>query len=574
VIAHNKAAEDFRRARRQAAIQTIVARLTGQPVDLLSFEEVRQKLFLQSSTYRGRQEIPVEAIVGSVGRYSDFTRSFLPRRDSDQERWAQVETAMLDMKGLPPIEVYQIDQVYFVLDGNHRVSVARQLGITYLEALVTEFKTEFPFRPGDPIDEVLIKAEYAEFLRQSRIAETRPEADLRVTVPGRYWELRTHIEAQHYLLSQETGGEISFEAAVAHWYDHVYLPVVQLIRERGVLRDFPDRTETDLFLWIFKHRASLEKELGWYIEPEVAVPSLVAEHSPRPERVIARVEEKLINTLTPDQLQAGPTPGQWRQERVAARPDKPLFADILVPISGEVEGWYALEMAIAVAQREDSRILGLHVVSAAAQRESAAVQAIKAEFERRCQAAGILGNLVIEGGQVVRQICDRASWADLIVMYPANPPGSKLLSRLSSGSRTVIYRSCRPVLTVPGPATAPQRALLAYDGSPKAKEALFVAAYLASKWQISLVVLNVVEADADTDRLAEAQHYLETRGVEATFMSVGGNVPAAILTIAADEACDLIIMGGYGMRPIREIVLGSMVDLVLRESRQPILICR
>lgn len=574
MIHRNKAAEDFRRARQQATMQAIVARLTGQSVDLLSFEDVRQKLFLQSSLYRGRQEIPVEAIVGSVGRYSDFTRTFLPRRDSDQERWAQVDAAMIDMKSLPPIEVYQIDQVYFVLDGNHRVSVARQLGITHLEALVTEFKMDVPFRPDDSIDEVLIKVEYAEFLKKSRLAEIRPGADLRVTAPGQYWQLTTHIEAQHYLLGQETTGEVSAEAAVTHWYDHVYLPVVQLIRERGVLRDFPNRTETDLFLWIFRHRAGLEKELGWRIEPEAAVPSLVAEHSLKPERVIARVEERVINTLTPDQLQAGPSPGQWRQERVAARPDKALFSDILVPVSGEAEGWQALEMAIMVAQRENSQILGLHVVSSAAQRESAAVQVIKTEFDRRCQAANIPGNLVVDEGQIVRQICDRASWVDLIVMYPANPPGSKLLSRLSSGSRAVIYRSCRPVLTVPGPATMPKRALLAYDGSPKAQEALFVAAYLAGQWQISLVVLNVSEAGDDTNRLAEAQYYLENRNVEATFMSVTGNVPTAILTIAADEGCDLVIMGGYGMKPIREIVLGSTVDLILRESKKPILICR
>lgn len=258
------AAADFR----QAAMQEIMARLTGQSSELLSFEEVRQHLKLRQRTERGRREIPVAAIVGSVGRYSDFTHSFLPRRDSDKGRWTSVGTAMAAMKSLPPIEVYQIDQVYFVLDGNHRVSVARQLGITYLEALVTEFKTKVPLSPDDRPDDIIIKAEYIEFLQTTRFDEIRPEADLRVTVPGQYWQLETHIEAQRYLLGQETKHEISIGEAVGHWYDHVYLPVVQLIRERGILRDFPGRTETDLFLWIFRHRASLEKGLGWRIEPE------------------------------------------------------------------------------------------------------------------------------------------------------------------------------------------------------------------------------------------------------------------------------------------------------------------
>jgi nucleotide-binding universal stress UspA family protein len=568
------AAEDFRQARRRAAMQELMARLTGQAVDLLSFEEVRQKLKLRPGAQHGRREIPVAAIVGSVGRYQDFTRSFLPRKDSDLDRWARVEAAMAGMATLPPIDVYQIDQVYFVLDGNHRVSAARQLGITHIEAYVTEFKTDVPFTPDDRLDDLLIKAEYAEFLRVTHFTDIRPDADLRVTAPGRYWQLETHIEAHRYLLGQDASREISVKEAAAHWYDRVYLTIIQLIREQGILRDFPERTETDLFLWIFHHRASLEKQLGWRIEPDAAAADLAAEHSSRPNRVMARVEDRLLRAFTPDSLSAGPPPGQWRQERLAARHDERLFADILVPVSGESGGWQALDLALAVAQREGSQMLGLHIVSSADQKESEPAQAVKAEFERRCQIAGVSGNLVIDVGHIVRQIYERARWADLVVIYPANPPGAKLLSRLSSGSRTVIYRSCRPVLTVPGPASAPQRVLLAYDGSPKAREALFIAAYLTSQWQVSLGVVNVIEADNQPDRLAEAQSYLETHGLPATFISTRGDVAGAILATAADQDCDLLIMGGYAARPIREVVLGSTVDQLLRESQRPILICR
>jgi hypothetical protein len=463
----SRPAEDFRRARNQAALQEMAARLTGQSVELLSFEEIRDKLQLRTRSDRGRQEIPVDAIVGSVGRYSDFTRSFLPRRDSDKDRWVRVQEAMVEMVNLPPIEVYKIDQVYFVLDGNHRVSVARQLGITHLEALVTEYKSDVPLGPDDRPDDLIIKAEYVEFLQSTHLKEVRPEADLRVTAPGQYWQLQTYVEAQRYLLGRETEREISVVGATGHWYDQVYLPVVELIREQGLLRDFPDRTETDLFLWILSHRASLEKELGWRIEPAAAVADLVAGHSSRPERVIARVEEKLLGAIKPNQFEAGPPAGQWRQQRVAGRVEERLFADILTPITGEPGGWQALDLALTVAQWENSRILGLHIIASEAQRESQAVQATKAEFEQRCQTAGIPGNLLLETGPIVRQICERARWVDLIVMYPANPPGSKLLSRLSSGSRAVIYRSSRPVLTAPGVASTPRRILLAYDGSPR-----------------------------------------------------------------------------------------------------------
>jgi hypothetical protein len=83
------------------------------------------------------------------------------------------------------------------------------------------------------------------------------------------------------------------------------------------------------------------------------------------------------------------------------------------------------------------------------------------------------------------------------------------MSRLTSGSRNVIYGSCRPVLTVPDPATRPERLLLAYDGSPKAHEGLYVAAYMASQWGAWLAVMAVIETEAKTNKLAEAQSYLE-----------------------------------------------------------------
>ncbi len=569
-----EAIQDFRQARRQAAMEEVLARIKGRSAQLFSYEDVRQKFKLGTGSSRGVQEIPLDAIVGSVGRYIDFTRSFLPRQESDKHRWTGVALAMNDLSGLPPIEVYQVGQVYFVLDGNHRVSVARQLGADYIEAYVTEFKTKVPPTPQDQPDDLIIKAEYANFLEKTRLDELRPQADLQATVPGRYWELLTEIEAQHHFLKQEQAQDVPYTEAVTHWYDHVYLPVIRKIRELGLLRDFPDRTETDLYLWILRHRSELEKKLGWQITPEAAAANLSAEHSPRSSRLVARVEEKLSDALIPDQLEGGPPPGQWRRERQAAELQERLFVHILVPLSGRASDWEALEQAFTIARQDDSHLYGLHILPTADQAESEAAKAVQAEFNRRCQAAGIPGELSIETGPISRIMCHRARWVDLIVVRLNHPPGSSPLARLGSGTRAIIQRCSRPMLMVPGPASPIKRLLLAYDDSPKAKEGLYIATYLAGCWQSSLVVLTVTDKPGSAARLEPARQYLAQRGIEATLLATGSKVAPTILETAAKYEADTIIMGGYGLNPMLGMVLGSSVDQVLRQSEKPLLICR
>lgn len=555
-------------------MQQILAHLTGKSVDLLPYEDVRRKLKARASGARKLEEIPLDSIVGSVGRYHDFTRTFLPRRDSDEGRWARVKT-IVGLRGLPPIEVYQIDQAYFVLDGNHRVSIARQVGATSIQAYVIKVRTKVPLSPDVQPDDLIVKAEYADFLERTRLDEFRPGADLSVTVPGQYQALEEHIEVHRYFMGLEQKLVIPYEEAGAHWYDEVYLPVVRVIRERGILRDFPGRTETDLYLWVSEHRAALEKELGWEIEPETAAVDLATQFSPRPQRIVARVGEKILDAVTPDEVEAGPPIGQWRRERLATRQVNRLFSDVLVAINGEKNGWCALEHALFVARYEGARVHGLYVIPAKVQRESEEAQAVRAEFNRRCEAAGISGELVLEIGGIPRQICERARWTDLVILSLNYPPAPQLIARLGSGLSTIIRRCPRPVLAVPGTSPHLHRALLAYDGSPKSEEALFVATYLSVRWDIPLVVVTVIETGRTTsESLARAQRYLETRGGQATFVKESGPVAGAIMGTAEERECDLIIMGGYGFSPVMEIVLGSAVDEVLRTSRRPILICR
>ncbi|MGD9405408.1 MAG: universal stress protein, partial [Anaerolineae bacterium] len=540
---------DFRRARSQANRERLRARLRGESAELLSYEQVRQMLRGKTGSAVGLKEIPLDAIVGSAGRYADFTRSFLPLQDTDESRWARIQLQNLKLDGLPPIEAYQIGDAYFVRDGNHRVSVARQLGASHIQAYVTQIDTLVPLSSDVQPDDLILKAEYTNFLEQTRLKEIRTGADLRVTVPGRYPDLLEHIQVHRYFMGLEQQREIPYEKAVADWYDQVYLPVVRVIREQEILQRFPERTETDLYLWLSRHRAELEDALGWEVEPEAAATDLVRQYDPGALQRVERVARRLLGALTPDALESGPDPGIWRHERRTARRDDCMFADILVPVSGESDGWPAVAQAAEIACREDARLLGLHVVSSDADRESDWVRAVHAEFRCHCDAQGVRGKLIVDVGQVVPAICKRARWADLVVFGLAYPPGPQPVARLSSGISMMIRRCPAPLLAVQTAVSPVARPLLAYDGSPKAKEALYIATYLAARGQEagvtgSLVILTVVgDGQVDADTLDEAGEYTNSHGARSTLLLERETVSSAILTAAQDHDCDLILMG-------------------------------
>lgn len=571
----HRALEDFRDARRKAALEQIMARFTGKRDTLLSFEDVRQKLRATTSGNRKLKEIPLDSIVGSVGRYSDFTRTFLPKQEISRHRWAGVKLAVTDLAGLPPIEVYQIGDVYFVLDGNHRVSVARQLGATHIQAYVTEIRTKVPFSPDDDPDTLILKSEYTEFLLNTGIDVLRPEADLRVSIPGMYKELEEHIRIHQYYRGLEQQRPVSFAEAVEDFYDHVYLPVVQVIRERGILNYFPGRTDADLFLWITEHRAALQESLQMEISPEKAADDLAETQSPRAGKRVARVAGKILDAILPDSLDPGPPPGVWRKEIIEGSSERIMVREILVAISGESVGWQALEQSIVIAHRENSRLNGLHVVREEAQINTPDTQILKEEFDRRCQEAGVRGSLAVTSGAVARQVVERAGWNDLVILSLAHPPGAQPMERLSSGLRAIIQRSSRPIMSVPRGATRLDRPLLAYDGSPKAQEALYISAYIADTWKLPLVVLIAQEEATPVDSILEkARHYLQQFEIQVEYISQEGAPTGLIFETIARLGCDLIVMGGYGRSPVLDVVMGSATDQVLREAEIPVLICR
>ncbi|GJM41606.1 MAG: universal stress protein UspA [Ardenticatenaceae bacterium] len=568
-VVYNTAVEDFKRARRSAAMQQMMARLTGKSADLLAYDDVCQAVKSSDELKQGVYEIPLDAIVGSVGRYQDFTRAFWPKNDNAEERWVRVKTAVNDMVGMPPIDVYKVGEVYFVIDGNHRVSIARQLGSDSITARVTEVSLRVPLSADDDPDELICKARYAEFLERTNLDNLRPQADLLLTFCGQYHQLWDQIEA-HAALLAERGEEVSEETAVCRWYDEVYLPVLRHIQSQGIMRLFPERTNADMYILFSERRAELETELGWEIEPETAVSQLLNDEIERPKGIAG-----WLQSLVPPELVEGPAPGRWREFQ-ETRAKGRLFADYLVGIRGSDTDWLMLDELIRLAQRDNDRLLGLHVVPKEEQRKSTSVAEIRDRFLQTCADAGLVGEFAVEAGSVRETIVKRAAFADLVVLNLAHPPGPQPRERLGNRFSQLVQRCPRPILAVPSRAKIRmERTLLAYDGSAKADEALYVATYLASRWPLSLTVVTVETEHTSAEALERARAYLIGNGVnDANFVLHKMPIAEAVLETAVEYNIDYLIMGGFGFRPMMHLMLGSTVDTILRRFKHPMLICR
>jgi hypothetical protein len=297
----------FQSARNQAFWQEMIGLLRGKPAELLSFDEIKTRLRLREESYRGLQDVPLDRIVGSVGRYRDFTGKFLPKNSKMQERWSRVYARANSLEGMPPIELYKVDDVYFVRDGNHRVSVARQMGQKTIQAHVTELPTHVDLEPGMSEKELDAAEAYAQFLHATRLAHTRPHhQSIKLSEPQRYVDLLGHIYLHQRALQVEGREDITLEEAAADWYDNVYRPALTLIRKYEVLKLFPKRTEGDLYLWLVDHLSEVKAELGEEARTRTfsqALTDLLAEkHKPIPEDLLKEKDDSVI--LTRSEIQA------------------------------------------------------------------------------------------------------------------------------------------------------------------------------------------------------------------------------------------------------------------------------
>ncbi len=264
---------DFAAARTKALFRDVLSLLTGLPNRLLAFDEVSGKLRLGGPIYRGVQSVRLDQIIGSVQRYRDFDRAFLPAQSHTASRWTRVNRAWYEDVSLPPILLYQVGEIYFVVDGHHRVSVAREQGAEYIDAEVRECRVKVPVTPDLKSEDLEVLGAKVEFLERTRMDRLRPEAQVDVTILGGYERMLEHIAVHRYFMGLDFQRDISEAEAVEHWYDAVYLPVVNVIHASGLLAAFPGRTEADFYLWVMDRRHYLV-ERG---EADLVAPGKAAE---------------------------------------------------------------------------------------------------------------------------------------------------------------------------------------------------------------------------------------------------------------------------------------------------------
>jgi nucleotide-binding universal stress UspA family protein len=480
-----------------------------------------------------------------------------------------VEIVSPGRKGLPPVDLYKIGDAYFVKDGHHRISVAKRLHAKYISAYVTEISSPIPLSHDVTPEELILKEEYAAFLGHTQLHKYFPDADVQLSFPGLYATLEEHIKVHRYYMGIEALKEVTYEDAVKHWYETVFRPIATLIQDQAIMHEFPGRTEADLYVWISDHRTYLQKELGWSIHPEKAALSLIREISPRVKHVLYRAGSGLVDRILPIDVT---TAGSWRKYKTD---DDHLISDILVPIDGTKNGWFGLEQALVIAGRENSQLLGLHIIGKTSSMNTSRVRTIEKKFKKRCEDQAVNGHLTVLKGDVAKVINRKALLSDLIVLNLDHPPQDSISSRITSGLLDIIRRSGRSVLVTPHMLTNLNRIMLAYVDSPTSREALFMSTYFAGRWGATLGVVSVCVSEEIANKLqAPVRTYLKKRQQIASFFQPAGYVSEGILKSAREFEADLLVIGGFNRPPMVEVVLDMTLDQLLRETPIPILICQ
>lgn len=265
-----QARADFQRARFKAFMNRVWGTLSGQPSTLLSYEEIKEKLHIGGPIYRGVRTVRVDQIAGSLNRYHEFDRVFLPASDKLEQRWTSVNRAFYEEISLPPVVLYKVGEVYFVVDGHHRVSVAREQGQIYIEADVRECSTRVNITPNIRPEDLIILENKVNFLERTSIDSLIPETDIKLTIPDGFDRMLEHIAVHRYFMGLDWKRDISEEEAIRHWYDTVYMPIIQVIRDTDILSEFPNKTEGDLYLWVLDHQRYLAEQGETLQPPEAA----------------------------------------------------------------------------------------------------------------------------------------------------------------------------------------------------------------------------------------------------------------------------------------------------------------
>lgn len=261
----------FERARRREIYRKLASAVRGkaQKEELLSLDEMRRRLRLFDQRYIGIEPVPVANIVGTADRRPEFGPGFLPKDFETRERWRRVEQAF-PASDFPPIVVYKVGEAYFVIDGHHRVAVAKQREIEFIDAEITELESRWPLDPDVNLAEVIHREQRLIFMEESGLEGARPHAAIEFSRALGYVELLDLVKVFGYHLMIEEGRVLSRAEVAARWYDDVYLPTISVFEKEDLVSAFPDRTEADLFLWVYQRRQALFPEFGGMTMQEVA----------------------------------------------------------------------------------------------------------------------------------------------------------------------------------------------------------------------------------------------------------------------------------------------------------------
>jgi hypothetical protein len=194
-----------------------------------------------------------------------------------------VNRAWYEDVSLPPVLLYKVGEVYFVVDGHHRVSVAREQGQEFIDAEVRECQVKVPVTPDLQPEDLELLGGKVEFLERTGLDRLRPGAQIDVTLLGGYERLLEHIAVHRYFMGLDLRRDVSEEEAVEHWYDEVYLPVVNVIGESGLLEAFSGKTEADFYLWVMDHRHYLVSQgLAALVDPGQTAEEFVRDYWKQP----------------------------------------------------------------------------------------------------------------------------------------------------------------------------------------------------------------------------------------------------------------------------------------------------
>lgn len=245
--------------------------------DLLELDEIIRRLKPFSRHYLGMRTIPVDRVVGTEGRAEDFDRQFSPRGRHVNERMRRVSQAFPD-GGFPAIVVHKLGEAYFVIDGHHRVAIARRRGIEYIDAEVTELRSDWTL-PADADMQLIIHVEQQRWFEEaSGLAQAHPETRIELSRTADYVELLESVQIHGYHLMRKLDRVLPPPEIAADWYERVYAPVTDEIRrEKATLNG---QTEGDFFLHLYRRRRASYAEKGCPALEEIVAEAMVRPSNP------------------------------------------------------------------------------------------------------------------------------------------------------------------------------------------------------------------------------------------------------------------------------------------------------